>query len=57
MNKRTGIVLAGLAGSCVAPLAHAQGMELTIYDPQLDPSRRCAEQLADLLVAALGAAP
>jgi predicted porin len=31
MNKRTGIVLAGLAGSCAAPLAHAQGMEVTIY--------------------------
>ena len=31
MKKRTGIVLAGLAGSCVAPLAHAQGTDLTIY--------------------------
>ena len=31
MKRRTGIVLAGLAGSCVAPVAHAQGTELTIY--------------------------
>lgn len=37
----------------VAPLAHhpkALGMQLTIYDPVLDPERTCAGRLVDLLV-------
>jgi arginase len=34
---------------------HALGLQVTIYDPNLDPHRSAAARLADLLVRALGA--
>ena len=54
-----GLDLGELAELIRPLLAHPRsaGMDVTIYDPGLDPTGACAERLADLLVDALAREP